>query len=97
MKTITKHRLRAFKTHFEIACLYAELVIISDFIWLLHDITHYGLKAWYAVVAAGLITGFIGTAFVIWNHNANLVQKFKAEFAVFKSKKRHRRKLARIK
>lgn len=67
---------RAFRTHFELSCEVSFLIVVSDLIWLAHDITNYGLNVWYAVVLIGLLSGTVLTAAVLIRHHTAYVRRY---------------------
>ncbi len=70
-----KARYRAFRTHFEVACIMGIVVIAADMTWLAHDIVINGFSIWYGFIGAGMLIGLIGTLIVVVRHNRWHVKK----------------------
>ncbi len=61
--------IRAFLTHFELACEFGILITLGDLAWLLHDIYVNGFNFVYAIIGMIFIIGLIGTTFVLHRHH----------------------------
>jgi hypothetical protein len=69
---MTKHtqaHLKAFMSHFELACEFGILICLTDIVWLFHDITANGLSLTYSLIFLGLVTGLLGTVYVLYKHH----------------------------
>lgn len=61
--------IRAFLTHFELACEWAILIVASDLVWMAHDIVQNGMNAYYFITTSGLSVGLVGTISVLYQHH----------------------------
>lgn len=69
MGNSTKTHLKAFLTNFEIACEAGVLALVSDLLWVVHDVLQNGLSLWYVTIFSGLSIGTILTAFALYRHH----------------------------
>lgn len=81
----TQLHLKAFMSHFELACEFGILVILTDLGWLSHDILSNGLSLSYVLIGLGLITGLVGTSYVLYRHHRVYTHRYGARLARIQS------------
>jgi len=71
----SKVHIKAFCTHFELACEWGLLILVCDMTWLLRDIIHNGLDWVYGGLFTMFSLCFVGTLWVIKKHHKYYIKR----------------------
>lgn len=69
MSIKSKIHLKVLTTEFEFISLFAAIALLSDTLWVMHDISTNGFSNSYAVILTGLIIATIGTVYICYRHH----------------------------
>jgi hypothetical protein len=68
------HR-QAFLTNFELACEFGVLALVTDFLWVLHDVSQNGISTAYILIGTSLLVAAFGTAYALYRHHCHYTHR----------------------
>ncbi len=96
MTAQTKGHIYALKEVFELVLIASIIALISDTVWVMHDICTNGISKIYVVISSGLITATVLTTHATMKHHHNNYMRYMHDTMtqkLFKQKRinKHRR------
>lgn len=94
MRYTLLHKIQAFRTNFELVCLFAVVALVADLGWVVHDVISNGISLAYILIGSGLAIAIAGTIWVMIRHNSVVVREIRharllTKLAAVKHKTKH--------
>ena len=91
MSIKSRVHISVLTTEFEFISIFACVALLSDFVWVLHDISTNGFSITYAIVSTGLFISLLGTIYICYTHHKKffklqLKSKLQEELKIHKRK-----------